>query len=301
MEDFASTAILRLISNELNNRGFDAPDFRQFEGKTKRFYKRDLLRAALAELGPQAILSIGAGIHRMPVSPITTVFMAADSPFDLLARWQRMESYFHGRHRVKIIAKTEHSASLEHYSLSGHRPSPGEDLVVAGLLAELLKVVGCRSLSMSIGAPGVVVLQNGALKNGPILLKLTHRWQLRWAAFVTSGKTVNFQSQQQVDIVDNVTSLLAPDLSKSWRVATVARLLGISTRSLQRSLAAVGTNFQQILRGVRADKAAELLGNPEFTLSGVGYVCGYSDQAHFSREFKLRFNLSPSEYSSLQK
>lgn len=304
-EDFASTALLRMISGELRSRGVDAPEFQQFEGKTNRSYKKELLSSALEKLGPAAILAIGKGVHRLPITPMAPVLLAADGALDLLLRWQRMERYFHGRHRVAIMAHSEYSIELEHRSLAWGEISIGEHLFVAGLLAELLQIVGCKGLSLSLGETEVELIREGAIVNTLSLhdhweeSASTHQWTFSWSSLILNTTYTEHSVRVNGSITDKVSSLLSSDLSKAWRVAAVAQTLGMSTRSLQRSLARVGTNFQHCLRSLRADKAAKLLKERSNTPAAVGYVCGYSDQAHFSREFKLRFNVSPSEYAAL--
>ena len=108
---------------------------------------------------------------------------------------------------------------------------------------------------------------------------------------------------QSPSIVERVSALLSSDPGRSWRVAVAARELAISTRSLQRQLAAERSNFQSILRVTRAEAAAALILEQKnldgFPLAAVGYASGFSDQAHFSREFKLRFNMSPTDYRAI--
>lgn len=56
------------------------------------------------------------------------------------------------------------------------------------------------------------------------------------------------------------------------------------------------TPFQFILR-TRLEKAAtQLIYSPKTDITEIAHLCGFSDLSVFSRNFKNRFNLSPSEY-----
>lgn len=84
-----------------------------------------------------------------------------------------------------------------------------------------------------------------------------------------------------------------PDL----RIADVARILGCSVRWLQRIFATQGTNFERYLLGRRLDHARRaLLLRPAQNVTDVGLDCGFNDAGHFSRSFKQRFGLSPSQF-----
>lgn len=98
---------------------------------------------------------------------------------------------------------------------------------------------------------------------------------------------------------DRITALLLDDLGRGWRVATVARSLGASSRTLQRALACEGMSFRDVLRRARVDAAARLLLQRDPSLTEIGYACGFADQAHFTREFKTRFNMTPGAYREL--
>lgn len=97
-------------------------------------------------------------------------------------------------------------------------------------------------------------------------------------------------------VADRLSEIIGNDLGRNWRLNTAARSLETSGRSLQRSLAREGTSFQEILRTVRVEHSAALISSRGFKLAEAGYACGFSDQAHFSREFKQRFNMSPSTF-----
>ncbi len=57
-----------------------------------------------------------------------------------------------------------------------------------------------------------------------------------------------------------------------------------------------GKNFSEILNTIRIDRAKELLGNPEYRISDLTEMVGFSDVAHFSRVFKKMEGISPNEY-----
>lgn len=47
---------------------------------------------------------------------------------------------------------------------------------------------------------------------------------------------------------------------------------------------------------VRLAHAATLLTRPRQASAQIGYVCGFSDQAHFTREFKRHAALTPVKF-----
>ncbi len=94
----------------------------------------------------------------------------------------------------------------------------------------------------------------------------------------------------------DVRRIVRRDLSRTWRVAEVAEALGTSARSLQRALAHAGERYSDVVDGIRNEEAARLLRATSFSLTEIGYICGFADSAHFSRSFKRRFQQTPSSY-----
>jgi AraC-like DNA-binding protein len=75
----------------------------------------------------------------------------------------------------------------------------------------------------------------------------------------------------------------------------VARRLAMSTRTLQRRLAAGGESFQALCDDVRKQAALRLLEDPSINLHEVGFLVGYSDNAAFYRAFKRWTGHTPAE------
>jgi AraC-like DNA-binding protein len=74
---------------------------------------------------------------------------------------------------------------------------------------------------------------------------------------------------------------------------TVARRLGMSTRTLQRRLHDDGTTFHQILVDFRRDAAPALLKDGRLAVSEVAFLLGYEDPSSFQRAFRHAFGMSP--------
>ena len=62
-----------------------------------------------------------------------------------------------------------------------------------------------------------------------------------------------------------------------------------------------GKSPQEYLLDFRMNKAAEMLAVGTLKSGDVGKMCGYSNPFHFSKMFKRRFGVSPSQYSNMQK
>jgi AraC-like DNA-binding protein len=81
------------------------------------------------------------------------------------------------------------------------------------------------------------------------------------------------------------------------RVAEVAALAGTSVRGLQRRFDHfLGVTPKWVLRRYRIHDAVASIDEGETDLAGLAAALGWSDQAHFSREFKATVGVTPREY-----
>jgi AraC-like DNA-binding protein len=73
----------------------------------------------------------------------------------------------------------------------------------------------------------------------------------------------------------------------------VARLLGMSARTLQRRLREEGTTFAAVLAQFRREMAQPLLREGRLAVSEVAFLLGYEDPSSFQRAFRRWSGLSP--------
>ena len=57
-----------------------------------------------------------------------------------------------------------------------------------------------------------------------------------------------------------------------------------------------GNSISRELIDFRLQKAKELLGSTEYTISQIAELCGYETYAHFAKQFKAQEGVTPSEY-----
>ena len=76
----------------------------------------------------------------------------------------------------------------------------------------------------------------------------------------------------------------------------VARDLGLSTRTLQRRLAASGRTFQGIVEETRRELARHHLRQPGMELNEVAFLLGFADANSFYRAFHDWEGTSPGEW-----
>lgn len=79
-------------------------------------------------------------------------------------------------------------------------------------------------------------------------------------------------------------------------MATIAKQLAMSERTLQRRLSANDLTFKQILESTQADLARNLLTQTDYPLSEVAFLTGFSEQSAFNRAFRRWADSTPSAY-----
>jgi len=70
----------------------------------------------------------------------------------------------------------------------------------------------------------------------------------------------------------------------------------ISTRTLNRRLKALGSNFKRVIKEAREELAIEYLATGNIPVEEIAFRLGYSDPSNLSKAFKSWTGYSPRQY-----
>jgi AraC-like DNA-binding protein len=80
------------------------------------------------------------------------------------------------------------------------------------------------------------------------------------------------------------------------RQVELARLLHVSTRTMNRRLSMENTNFRELGNRARHARACRLLDDPGLAITTIAFQLGYRDAANFTRAFRRQQDMSPFEF-----
>ena len=314
MSDFASAAMVRVLAQGMRELGLDPGDVTA-PGDSARVdleLKRTLVGRAIAQAGFAVLPQLGRGLHRFPHDPTHRALSLARDAVDLFARWRRLERYIHSRHRCEVLGSGDGWARVRHVALNGAAaPLPAEDLVVLGVLAALLEAIGLRGVQVAVGGD----LVRGDIQAYPesdaaglqelVRQGATAAWSFRWAHAVArpagSGMSAAPTHSLAADAAwpqaaRDAFGHLVADLTRSITLPRLANELGITPRTLQRQWSHAGLSYSKILAEARCRAGAWRLLHTDEPIAEIGFVCGYADQPHFTREMQRRVGMPPAAY-----
>ena len=76
-------------------------------------------------------------------------------------------------------------------------------------------------------------------------------------------------------------------------IELVARDLGMSSRTLQRRLAAAGLSYHELLDRARRETAEKCIADSSLSIGEIAYITGYSEPAAFHRAFRRWTGVTP--------
>lgn len=108
--------------------------------------------------------------------------------------------------------------------------------------------------------------------------------------------------KNSVNDIKTAMDIIDYNFNSDITVAKIAKTLHLTQSHFTRKFRdAVGIAPKQYILNKRIEYAKELLTNTNATICEIAYSAGFSDQLYFSRIFKARENVSPSEYRKAAK
>jgi AraC-like DNA-binding protein len=320
IEDFARASIVNLVRREVERRYPELlplpfkPVDNLRNATVPAGDKRHLINQVLDTVGAGALLSIGQGLRDGDFDPLWQAASRAANPDQLLNGWRRLEGYAHSANRLELTQVGPVEIDCRRYAVANaNPPQPAENLLICGVIIALLEIIGCRELRCEmpeVSGKKVVIYEGGTFnvpdKRGEELD--TKYWKIYWKTFEPrSGNNLADSPETTVPVpadcnsktrstVIRAAKYLSADFLRQWKVGELAGELGMSERSFQRRLSEAELTFSNLVRGLRIQEACRLFQEADTSLALIGFCAGFSDSAHFSRDFRAGTGSTPTAF-----
>jgi AraC-like DNA-binding protein len=105
------------------------------------------------------------------------------------------------------------------------------------------------------------------------------------------------QEDHKRTLVDDVRSAVSETMCGARpTIASVARSLGMSPRTMQRRLGQLGTTYQEILTEVRQRSARRLLAKTDHGVGETAFLLGFEEVNSFMRAFQAWEGTTPAKW-----
>ncbi len=112
----------------------------------------------------------------------------------------------------------------------------------------------------------------------------------------TTQNQNDLSSQKEPSWIPRLKELLNED-SQGLSLTNLSETLGVHPVHLSRAIPKyLSTTLGDYLRQQKIKKALGYLMNPKYSLTDISYICGFADQSHFTRTFKIYFNKTPRDF-----
>ena len=104
----------------------------------------------------------------------------------------------------------------------------------------------------------------------------------------------------QPDWVVQIYELMNDRWNESLSLEDLAQTAGVHPVTVSKYFRKYfGCTFGEYMRRIRIERSLSIIKNSSYSLTEIGYECGFYDQSHFSRTFQQLTGFSPKSYAKL--
>jgi LacI family transcriptional regulator len=119
-----------------------------------------------------------------------------------------------------------------------------------------------------------------------------HMEQLSACSVVTRRSTDAYAVED--DLVQRMMTMVRNDLRSPPTVQTLARRLGVSSRTLSRhARSTLGKSVKQVILHTQLEQAHDLVVNGNLPIGEIAWLCGFNKQSRFNAAFRERYGITP--------
>ena len=117
------------------------------------------------------------------------------------------------------------------------------------------------------------------------------------------GSEVN-AAQERLSEIERMLAFIRRNLSNpNLSPQTLAKYLNVSVRTVHNRFESVETSFGRALIEMRLDKAQRALTDPRqaiYSVTQIAFGAGFNDLSHFTKSFRAKFGMPPTQYRRLR-
>ncbi len=258
------------------------------------------LQALLRIRGAEAVVQAGHRLGHRGDHPILRVLADSLDPSDLFEKFERLEPLLHLGNRTSYTT-TPDGVDVVHVPRLNDAVDVSESLFVCGAQVGMLERLGCEGLRASFHDSTTVWPIPAKDDETLAMQRLRDRrpassigWTLTWTSSPSTPATHSTGS-----LTRDIGRLVLERPSRRWTLQLAAREVGVSTRTLQRSLSNEGMRFADILVRARLGAAEELLARTSLPIGLIAMLCGFSDPSHLSSAMRRISGATPSDIRTM--
>lgn len=108
---------------------------------------------------------------------------------------------------------------------------------------------------------------------------------------------LEYHNSRENPVITKAKAYIEEHISGELSLDQTADAVGVNPYYLSKLFKdETGSNFIDFVNENRLVKAKELLKKPELSIKEISFDCGYSDQNYFSKIFRRKFGITPTEY-----
>ena len=196
--------------------------------------------------------------------------------------------------RVMFIKKRLNDASVLNKKLYEVFYDKQHEKVFAYFGTYNLKIANLIKQYNAIRQKGMIRI---LIKEGIVYQILSEHMQQHNKDVKRDKKPSTSLTKKEISLVRRVGQKILKNVAEDYNVEDLANEIGLPQAKLQEGFKLLfSRTVTEYVRHVRLEEARDLINNTDYNISQIVYSIGFSSRSYFSKIFKRKYGISPSEF-----